>query len=108
MTAYTITPANLELIDDVDLAFGTTKLLPMLEQIPSDFKERDGDLLYFKVVNSLFYGLSLPQGNVEFKEGFEPEKVVRAVRAHLASWEPKHEHKMTCVAYMLKCMAELS
>ena len=105
---YTITPANLEMIDDVDLAFGTTKLLPKMEQIPADFEERGNDLIYFKIVNSLFYGTPLPEGNVEFKEGFEPEKVVRAARAHLASWEPNHEDKTIGVAYMLKCICTIT
>lgn len=105
---YTITPSDLETITDVDLAFGTTKFLPKMEDIPDDFKERGIDLPYFQIVNTLFYGSPPPDGNVEFKEGFEPEKVVRAARAHIASWKPKHEHKIIGVAYMLKCMCTLT
>lgn len=106
---YIITPYDLETITDVDLAFGTTKLLPKMGDIPEDFEERGVDLLYFQIVNSLFYGLPLPEGNVEFIEGFEPgDRVLRAIRAHLASWQPKHEDKMLGVAYMLKCMCVIT
>lgn len=105
---YTITPSDLETITDVDLTFGTTKLLPKTDNIPNDFRERGDDLPYFQVVNALFSGKPLVSGDVEFKDGFDPEKVVRVVRAHLASWEPKHEHKISGVAYMLKCMCTIT
>lgn len=108
MNAYTIMPADLDAITDVEVAFGTTKLLPKMEQIPADFKERGDDLIYFQIVNSLFCGTPLPKGNVVFNEGFEQGKVVRAARAHIASWEPKHEHKTIGVAYMLKCMCTIT
>lgn len=91
-----------------DVAFGTTLLLPKMEVIPDDFSENNQeDRLYFKIVNSLFYGFTPPEANVEFKDGFEPNKVLRVVRAHLASWESKHEDKILAVAYMLKCMCTI-
>lgn len=105
---YVILPSDIEKITDVDLFFGTTILLPKAEDIPVDFKEQGDDEIYFKIVNSLFYGFQLPNGNIEFKDGFEPNKVLRVVRAHLASWGPAHEHKTVGVAYMLKCMCTIT
>lgn len=106
---YVITPSDIEKITNVEMAFGATALLPKMENIPDDFSEENKeDELYFKIVNALFYNTSLPQGNVEFKEGFEPEKVICVIRAHLASWDPKHEHKTIGVAYMLKCMCTIT
>jgi len=35
------------------------------------------------------------------KEGFTPEMLNRAVRSHLQSYGPKHEHKIAGVGYMM-------
>lgn len=105
---YSITPADIEKITEVDVSFGTKMFLPEEKDIPEDFKDYGENEMYFKIVNSLFFGTTLPNGNIEFKEGFDPSKVLRAVRAHLASWEPKHQHKTAGVAYMLKCMCTIT
>lgn len=105
---YSITPSDLKKITDADLSFGTTMLLPKAEDMPVDFEDRGEEEIYFKVVNSLFYGFQLPDADIEFNEGFAPDKVLRAVRAHLASCETKHEDKILAVAYMLKCMCTIT
>ncbi|NBK98199.1 MAG: hypothetical protein EOM50_09285 [Erysipelotrichia bacterium] len=104
---YSITPSDLEKISDVDVSFGTTMLLPKEKDIPEDFKDYGKNEIYFKIVNSLFYGFTPPDADIEFKDGFDPNKVLRVVRAHLASWEPKHQHKTAGVAYMLKSMCTI-
>lgn len=38
MAAYTLTRESLGTITDVEMAFGTTKLLPAYEQVPAEFK----------------------------------------------------------------------
>lgn len=105
MSPYTITPESLASITAPEMVFGTTKLLPPAETIPEQFNS--GANIYVQLVSAIFYGTPLPKGEIEFHPGFEQEQVVRCVRAHLTSCEPKHEHKMAGVAYMLSLMADL-
>lgn len=109
-TAYSITPDQAASISAPERAFGTTRLLPSPDQIPAHFlsgRESSYARPYRLLVDALFYGDPLPQGNMEFINGHEQNSVVQCVQAHLASWEPKHEHKMAGVAYMLSLMATL-
>lgn len=96
---YTLTAADLKTVTDVEVAFGTTKLLPEREQIP-DYPNRK---VFEDYVAALFYGHSLPSVQLCMGADFEGEgeALNKALRAHLASWEPKHERKMEGVAYML-------
>jgi len=95
---YTITPADFASITDVEMAFSTDRLLPSWDDIPQEFK--DGNA-YTNLVDALFAGVTLPDGNIEMKPGFTPEALNRAVRAHLQSFGPKHEHKVAGVAFMI-------
>lgn len=101
---YTITPEDMSSISDLDMAFSTERLLPAWEDIPADF--RNGNL-YTRLAESIFYGLELPVCKIEMKEGFAPLALNRAVRAHLQSFGPKHEHKIAGVGYMIAQAAEL-
>ena len=103
--AYTLTPEQLESITPVEMAFSTTRLLPAMEDIPKEFLKGN---VYIRLVNALFYGQTLPEGDIEMREGFSFEALNRAVRAHLQSWSPKHEHKMAGVAYMMSCACTLT
>lgn len=101
---YTVTPADLESITDLEIAFSTSRLLPEWEDVPQEF--RDGNV-YTKLAEAIFNGTALPQGNIELKPGFTPERLSRAVRAHLQSFEPKHEHKIAGVGYLIAQVATL-
>ena len=100
---HTIAPEDLDTITEPEVVFGTTKLLPSREAIPSEF--HDSVNLYVQVVDAVFHGRSMPDSTIEFRPGFEQAKVVRAVRAHLTSYEPQHQHKIAGVAYLLSLMA---
>ena len=102
---YTLTPEQLESITPAEMAFSTTRLLPELKDIPKEFLTGN---VYTRLVNALFYGRPLPEGDIEMREGFSSEALNRAVRAHLQSWSPKHEHKMAGVAYMVSCACTLT
>ena len=85
-------------IQDVDIAFGTTKALPKFKDIPREFT-RDGNKWKDAASSLFFKGGRKSQFKV--KDGVDADKAFRAIQAHLASWEPKHEHKEAGVAYML-------
>jgi hypothetical protein len=86
-------------VDDVTLAFpahviGT--LLPKWDDLPDEFKESSHRAC--RLAGIYFYEggiFPLP------KEGVDHEKASRVIRACLRSFEPKHEHKMGGVGYLL-------
>lgn len=103
--SYLITPELAASVSDPELAFSTTRLLPTLEQIPAEFKESSN--LYYSLTKAIFYGDPLPEIEIEIKDGYSPEVLNKCVRAHLGSYGPEHEHKLSGVAYMMSLMATL-
>lgn len=95
---YAVTAAQLASITGPEIAFGTERLLPAWEVIPEDFKKGN---FYTKLAEAIFYGTTLPQGEMDLNEGIDPEMLNRAVRAHITSFGPKHEHKIAGVGYMI-------
>lgn len=102
MPRFTLTRESLNTITDVEVAFGTIKLLPSFDEVPDEFK-RGND--YTKLLNHLFSGQALPEGEIVFREAFDdaaaPALLNRVVMAHLRSFEPKHEHKIAGLGYLV-------
>lgn len=86
-------------IAGVDLAFGNTKHLPPMTEIPQEFQ--NGRSPWSNLFHRWFYS-GLP-ATVEFypKEGVNPEKALKAISAIMVSFEPKHEHKEAGVTFLL-------
>lgn len=103
---YTLTPEQAASITDPELVFGASRLLPVWDDIPEEFKV--GRNVYCKLAASLLYGTELPKLEVTMTDGFTPEVLQRCVQAHLASFEPKHERKMAGVGFMISKMATLT
>lgn len=101
----TITAQSLLAIDEMDLLFGTDKLLPLVEDIPEDFIRGN---VYTSAVENLFSESFPPHLKLQYREGFDPKLAARAVQAHLQSWSPKHQHKIAGVGYLLSLMATVS
>lgn len=101
---YTVTPADMASITDVEMAFSTERLLPDESDIPREFFEGNA---YTDLAEAIFLGSELPNRELELKEGYTPEMLVRAVRAHLGSFAPSHEHKIAGVGYMIAQAATL-
>ena len=107
-TLYAITPEHAASVTKPEVAFGTTRFLPALEAIPQDFLRGTGEAMaYLELVNALFYGLQLPGGAIEIRKDLSAEGLRDCIMAQLRSWEPRHEHKMAGVAYMLSLLATL-
>ena len=108
-TEYQITRADLDSITDVEMAFGTSRLLPPFELVPDEFKNGNA---YTKLLSCIFYGDPLPEGEIDFRAGFEddeaPQKLNRVVCAHLRSFDPKHEHKMAGLGYLMSLVCTLT
>lgn len=102
---YQLTPEMVESITDADLAFSTVKYLPPEVEIPEDFFEGN---IYTQLASSIFYGTKRPKGDLEMHEGFEIEPMVKCIRAHLGSFAPQHEHKISGVGYMISLMCTIT
>lgn len=102
--AYSINPEDLASITDLELAFGTTRFLPPADEIPEEFW-RGND--YTKLAEAIFFGRPLPDFEVLMKEGVEPSLLNKVVRSHLQSFEPKHEHKIAGVGYLIQNLSTL-
>jgi len=86
-------------VTDGEIAFGTAKALPVYDSLPEEFQRHNGTK-WNELVSAMFF-CGLREIDATPKEGVDEEKAWRAIRAHLGSWEPKHEHKEAGVAYMM-------
>lgn len=102
--AYTVTPEDMASISDAEMAFSTERLLPAWEDILTEFQNGN---LYTELAEAIFYGRDLPECQIEMKDGFNPQFLNRAVRAHLQSYGPKHQHKIAGVGLMIAQAAML-
>lgn len=88
-----------ENITDRDIAFGPkniSEFLPAMHSIPKEFfNDRNP---WSQLVSGWFF-----RGVKEWpiaKEGINFKMAAAHIRVALASWEPKHEHKMAGCAYL--------
>jgi len=86
-------------ISDIEIAFGTTTGLPKYAAIPAEFKRHNGTK-WNELFSKWFYG-GLKSLKVAPKEGIDKNAALRHVKACMASWEPKAEHKEAGVAYLM-------
>lgn len=93
-----ITLKDIKSITDAELAFSTTRFLPEMEDIPAEFLRGNK---YTNLIECLFYGTDLPSGEMMFHFDIEPNELNKFIRAHLKSFEPKHEHKIAGVGFLL-------
>jgi len=105
---YELTRDDLDRVTPVDEAFGTERLLPQWEEIPEEFKRGN---VYTELVSAIFNGSELPKASMMFLDAFTddgaPKALNRAVRAHLQSWAPKHEHKIAGVGFLISQVCKL-
>ena len=94
-------PDQLDQITDAEVAFSTTKFLPPYSQIPEEFKR--GNTKWNRLFSAWFFG-GLKELRVAPKDGVDRQKALRCIRAHMGSFEPKHEHKEAGVAYMMSML----
>lgn len=105
-------------VSDVEIAFPANVLewMPEWEAIPDEFK-RDSRFPYeldaiadddwpMIVYCWLFRGFGDTELAFHGKDGVDPEKAFRALRAIAGSFAPKHEHKEAAMAYLMDCWLE--
>lgn len=93
-------------IDDAGVAFGDASVLPKFTDLPAEFREWHREF-HCDVASKLFFtGGSLADYGLKVRDGLDRGDVMRALRACLGSWEPKHEHKIAGVGYLLSQWCE--
>ncbi|MFE5321612.1 hypothetical protein ACFQ88_23180 [Paenibacillus sp. NPDC056579] len=87
-------------VTDVDIAFGgrTHELLPDPEEIPEEFWNEDTK--WHKLASDIFFGREL-SGDIHEREGIDVHFAARHIKAVLASYQPKHQHKIAGCAFLM-------
>jgi hypothetical protein len=95
-------------LTNIDVVFGNIKHLPRYETIPDRFKRmRDP---YSDFISGWFFSGRTQEDMQKLKErpGVNRGKALAAIKAILASFEPKHEHKEAGCAFLLHEWFELT
>lgn len=95
-------------IKDVDLAFGNIEHMPRYETLPAEFRDWHNHPSCEAISHWFMRGASQDESGILIgktkympKEGVDNVAALRAIKAVLASWSPKHEHKIAACGYML-------
>lgn len=94
-------------LDDLDVAFGKANHMPKYDSLPVEFQRQTHPAC--EAVSTWFFaGAASVEGAIVIdgtkwtpREGVDFMKALRAIRALLRSWEPKHEHKIAGCGFML-------
>lgn len=98
-------------LDDPTVVFGGIDHMPAYDTLPEEFQRdwhrRSNEFCH--AVSMWFYQGAKRDGDrmlidgVTFRPraGIDGDKALRAIRAVLGSWAPKHEHKIAACGYML-------
>lgn len=87
-------------VTDIDIVFGKIGgLLPDYNDIPDEFKKFQNK--WYKIASNWFYEGINKEAQVEFREGVDPSDALRHISTILGSYTPKHEHKISGVAFLL-------
>ena len=94
-------------VDPVRLIFAGNvigTLLPLWEDIPEDFR-RGTENRWYELAGVWFFR-GLEGSKIVFHDGIDPTLAFRHLGVCLRSFEPKHEHKMAGVGYLLYLWCE--
>ena len=88
-------------VDDVLYAFPghLDRLLPEWEAIPDEFKQPHNEWVHF--VN-VWFGFGWPEKSELYtRDDVDPDMAFRHLATIMRSFEPKHEHKISGVAWLM-------
>lgn len=92
-------------MSQVDLAFPANAIgnfLPPEEDIPEEFIKNRYENKWAKQAEKwFFHGFDPSKSTVELNEGVDGQKAFKQLHACLGSFQPKHEHKISGVAYLM-------
>ncbi|TXH09053.1 MAG: hypothetical protein E6R04_09235 [Spirochaetes bacterium] len=96
-------------VTDVTLAFPASvmMLMPKYEDIPEEFRDRNSSSKWIQFQRDWFFKGLKVSGLIP-KKGIDLDTALRQLQAIQGSYEPKHEHKEACVAYLASLWFEES
>lgn len=87
-------------VSDVDIAFGGCDHMPDVKTLPEDYRNERAHAC--TVAQDLFFkGGKMADYGYTCREGVDQNDAIRAIRAVLGSFQPKHEHKIAAVGWMI-------
>ena len=98
-------------LNDPEVVFGSIKHLPPWSDLPEEFRNRwMGGNPYCDFISQWFYsGLGKDDlARLSPRDGVDRNKALRAIKAIIGSFEPKHEHKTAGAGYLLSQWFELA
>ncbi len=89
-------------LDDVTVVFSGIDHMPRYADVPDAFKSHNGNA-YCKFMSDWFFTGRTPEdmARLTTKDGVDRADALRAIKAILGSWAPKHEHKEAACAWLL-------
>ncbi len=90
-------------VPDIDFAFPAHvigKYLPLWEDIPAEFKKNNDCHPYHRLAQDWFF-TGLKNLKLECRPGIDQSAALRHLQTIMRSYEPKHEHKIAGVAYLI-------
>lgn len=95
-------------ISDASLAFGDIKHMPKHSTLPEAFQDWRSEP-HCRAISGWFYrgakasanGITIDDVTYRAKPSVDANNALRAIKAVLGSFEPKHEHKIAACGYML-------
>lgn len=93
-------------VSDIQIAFPASlgELLPPWEIIPEDFKDLNDRTDWNRFVTKLFFfgwAKAAESFTVYLHPDIDGDFAMRHLRVLLGSYEPKHEHKMAAVSWLM-------
>jgi hypothetical protein len=95
-------------VDGPSVAFGDIKHMPKFETLPAEFKDFYHHPFCGAIEDWFACGATKAKDGIKIgdatytaKDGVNAHDALAAIKAVLASWEPKHEHKIAACGFML-------
>lgn len=87
-------------VTDLDIAFpgNVSHLMPAPNDIPREFSHAKN--MWNRFFNDMFYS-GILTADLRPRDGIDPQKALRHIRAIAGSFQPQHEHKEAAVAYLM-------
>lgn len=98
-------------VDRITAAFPANiigSLLPKWDEIPEDFRREHGSARAWTELCNRWFAAGLSGQEIVAKDGVDRTIALRHLGACMGSFEPKHEHKISGVAWLMSQWFELA
>ena len=97
---WNITQKDIGSITNQEFIYGTSRLLPPVDEIPKSFW--DGNV-YTRIVEAMYIGDKPKHAQVDFLPGFvnDGTSLARVTMAHLRDMNSDYDHRIAGIGYMI-------